>query len=147
MTTIWFSEPSIVDDTWGHRGEQPSDWLARSTLPMARAIRRFLNENISLLPEGAQSKPVDALRHRYKSAFFELIVARTLQILGATITVEAKQIDNKQPDFIAPFPNGLVVVEAASPNFDAKAGEEAKDRNPLTDIIESLAPEGWSIQV
>lgn len=147
MFRIWFSEPSTEDGTWANRGEQTVDWLARSTLPRARAIRRFLNENISLLPEESQAKLVVDLRHRYKSAFFELIVARTLQILGASITVEAKQSDNKHPDFIAQFSDGPVVVEAASPNFNSEAGEEAKDRNPLTDIIESLVPEGWSVQV
>lgn len=147
MTPIWFLEPSTVDDSWGRRGEQPLDWLARSTLPRARAMRRFLNENISKIPADAQSNIVNALSHRYKSAFFELIVARTLQILGATITVEAKQSDNKQPDFLAQFPDSLIVVEAASPNFNSDAGEEVKNRNPLTDIIESLVPEGWSVQV
>jgi hypothetical protein len=110
-------------------------------------MRQFLNENISKVPIDAQSKIFEALHHRYKSAFFELIVARTLQILGAIITVEAKQSDNKQPDFLAQFPDNLVVVEAASPNFNADAGEEVKNRNPLTDIIESLVPEGWSVQV
>jgi hypothetical protein len=147
MTPIWFPEPSTVDDSWGRRGEQPVEWLARSTLTRARAMRRFLNENISKIPVDTQSKIFDALHHRYKSAFFELIVARTLQILGATITVEAKQSDNKQPDFLAQFPDSLIVVEAASPNFNADAGEEVKNRNPLTDIIESLVPEGWSVQV
>lgn len=97
--------------------------------------------------QDAQSKLFDALHHRFKSAFFELIVARTLQILGAAITIEAKQVDNKQPDFLAQFLDGLIVVEAASPNFNADAGEEIKNRNPLTDIIESLVPEGWSVQV
>src|SRR2546421_6084689 len=138
MTKIWFSEPLTVDESWGQRGEQPLAWLARSTLPRARAIRRFLNENISQIPVDAQSKIVDALHHRFKSAFFELIVARTLQILGATIIVEAKQADNKQPDFLSQFPDGILVVEAASPNFNAEASEEVKNRNPLTDIIESL---------
>jgi hypothetical protein len=147
MVTIWLPEPSGTDDTWGRRGEQPLEWLARSTLPRATSIRRFLNENISELPDHAQSDLVNALRHRFKSAFFELVVARSLQRLGARITVEAKQEDGRRPDFLARFPDATVVVEAASPNYNSEAGEEVKNRNPLTDIIEALTPEGWSVQV
>ena len=147
MTSILFPEPSTVDDSWGRRGEQPSDWIARSTLPRAKDIRRFLNENISKLPDGSQSNSHKALHHRFKSAFFELIVARTLQILGAAIAVEVKQKDDKQPDFLARFPDYTIIVEAASPNFNAEAGKEIKDRNPLMDIVECLTPEGWSVGV
>jgi hypothetical protein len=89
MTSIWFPEPSAVDDSWRQRREEISDWLSRSTLPRAKGIRRFLNENISQLPAQARSNLFNALHHRFKSAFFELIVARTLQILGATIAVES----------------------------------------------------------
>lgn len=147
MVTIWLPEPSNTDDTWGRRGEQPLEWLARSTLPRAKGMRRFLNENISELPEDAQSDLVNGLRHRFKSAFFELVVARTLQVLGATITIEAKQNDGKRPDFLARFPDTTIVVEAASPNFNSSVGEEVKNRNQLTDMIEALTPEGWSVQV
>lgn len=147
MITIWLPEPSAIDETWGRRGEQPLEWLARSTLPRAKAIRRFLNENISELPEDAQSDLMNGLRHRFKSAFFELVVARSLQFLGATITVEARQEDGRRPDFLARFPDAMIVVEAASPNFNSDAGEEVKNRNPLTDMIEALTPEGWSVQV
>lgn len=100
-----------------------------------------------MLPEEAQPKIFKAFQHRFKSAFFELVVARTLQILGASITIEAKQQDDKQPDFLAQFPDATIIVEAASPNFNAEAGEEIKNRNPLTDIIESLVPEGWSVVI
>ncbi len=146
MTSIWFPEPSAVDDSL-KRGEQPSDWLSRSTLPRAKGFRRFLNDNISQLPKDAQSNLFKAIHHRHKSAFFELIVARTLQILGATLTVEPKQDDNKQPDFLAQFPDSTIIVEAASPNFSVEAGQKLKNRNPLTDIIEALVPEGWSVGI
>jgi hypothetical protein len=147
MLPSWFPEPSKMDNSWALRGEQPLDWIARSTLPRAKAIRRFLNENLSQLPDDTQPKIFNAFRHRFKSAFFELIVARTLQILGAEIEVEVKQQDNKQPDFLAHFQDCRIIVEAVSPNFNAKVGEEIKNRNPLTDIVESLVPEGWSVQV
>jgi hypothetical protein len=147
MVTIWLTEPLAIDDTWARRGEQPLEWLARSTLPRAKAIRRFLNENISELPEDSQSDLVYGLRHRFKSAFFELVVARSLQFLGATITVEARQEDGRRPDFRARFPDATIVIEAASPNFNSDVGEEIKNRNPLIEMIEGLAPQGWSIQV
>ncbi len=60
-------------------------WLRRSTLPLADDCREFLNRNLSLLPEDCQKGIFDHLQHKqhYKAGFFELIVGRTLQELGA----------------------------------------------------------------
>ncbi len=50
-STIWFPEPSRVDDTYAYRGEPPTDWLKRSTVSRAREARRFLNENLAKIPQ------------------------------------------------------------------------------------------------
>jgi hypothetical protein len=51
---VWFSEPSQADDSWGRRGESLTSWVERATLSRARATRRFLNENLSMLPKEHQ---------------------------------------------------------------------------------------------
>lgn len=144
---IWFREPSALDESPYRRGEDPAAYLARSTKHRARETRRFLNENISMLPEDAQKGTYDALCTRYVSAFFELIVGRTLQILGATIEVEKPLASGRRPDFHAHFPNATIIVEAVSPNFDAPFGDEFKLRNPLTEIIERLVPDDWCVGI
>src|SRR5438067_162316 len=128
---IWFPEPLFVDDTYGDRAEHTLDWLARSTVPRATACRHFLTEHISKLPVQNQSDLVHDLRPKWHSTFFELIVARILQELGASIVVEAMNPDGRRPDFNAQFPDAAVTVEAKAPIFNAGTGDELKNRIPL----------------
>jgi hypothetical protein len=81
---VWFSEPSQADESWGRRGESVTSWVERATLSRARATRRFLNENLAVVPNEQQAALYRALHDRWPSAFFELIVARTLQV-GSTL--------------------------------------------------------------
>ena len=144
---IWFPEPLLLDDTYGRRSEETLDWLARSTVARAKACRRFLNEHIAKLPVHNQSKLVHDLREKWHSTFFELIVARILQELGASIVVEAINPDGRRPDFKAQFPDATVTVEAKAPIFNAATGEELRNRIPLLNFIESKVPEGWRVCV
>lgn len=136
----WFPEPIIADYTAGHRGETPTEWLERSTHPRAQAARRFLNENLQTLPPDHRSVLHKMLHERWHSAFFELVVGRTLQILGGTIEVEPGGKSDMRIDFVAHFPDAAVVVEAVSPVFDSDVGETVKRRSPLLDIIETESP-------
>jgi hypothetical protein len=144
---VWFSEPSQADDSWGRRGESMTSWVERSTLPRARATRRFLNENLSVLPTEHQAALYQALHDRWPSALFELIVARTLQVLGASIEVEPGGAQDIRIDFVATFPESTVSVEAVAPAFNVEIGEQVKQRNPLLDIIESSAPPDFWVLV
>ncbi len=146
-SAVRIPEPSVRDDTWGRRGEQPFEWFARSTLPRAMAGREFLNANLAKLPPPAQASIYQGLRVRWQSAFFELIVARTLQLLGASVVAEPEQADGRRPDFAARFSEATILIEAVSPIVDADIGERIKKRNPLLDIIEAAAPPGWRILV
>jgi len=137
---MWFPEPSRDDGSAAHRGEPTADWLKRSTHPRAKAARRFLNENLRALPPEHQPTLYRMLRERWHSAFFELIVGRTLQTLGATIQVEPGGANDIRVDFVAHFPDGIVAVEAISPIFGSEVGETVKRRNPLLDIVESESP-------
>src|SRR5215218_382798 len=146
-SAAWFPEPSGADDTYANRGELLTDWLKRSTLPRAREVRRFLNENLAKIPQDHQLVLYRALHERWHSAFSELIVARTLQLLGGDIEAEPESEAGTRTDFRVRFADGEVGVEVVSPVFDPDAGEVMKRRSPLLEIIESLAPPGWRIMV
>lgn len=95
---IWFPEPENADNTWAKEGgEGTFSWLERSTLPRACAAREFLNSNLTLLPEEFANKLRRDLAHRWQSAFFELIVARTLQVLGGSLSIEESTASARLP--------------------------------------------------
>ena len=146
-SSTWLPEPSAPDDTYARRDEHALDWLARSTIARAKACRRFLNEHLSKLPAGTQSKILHDLRYKWHSTFFELIVARLLQELGASLVFEGSNREGRRPDFTAQFSDVAIIVEAKAPVFNAAAGEEQKTQIPLLDFIESKIPEGWTIGI
>src|SRR4051812_5413005 len=114
---VWFTEPLEDDNTFAKRGEGTFSWLNRSTTERAKACRHFLNENIVKLPKDWQAKLYKDLRDKdWFNTFFEFIVARTLQILGASIKVEVPiEETKKNPDFLAQFPDCTIIVEATAP--------------------------------
>src|SRR5664280_1624230 len=81
-TDEYFPEPSVRDDTWGVFGEQPVDWLMRSTLPRAASIRQALNDNLGHFPERHSRSLARKLRTAWQSHYFELIVGRYLQAVS-----------------------------------------------------------------
>lgn len=143
----WLPEPPEVDETYGRRGEHTLDWLARSTVRRAADCRRFVNEHVAKLPAKDQAQMMHNLRQRWSSAFLELVVARLLQEMGATIAIEETSLAGKRPDFSASFADCSVVVEATAPVVNGEVGEQAKRRIPLLDFIESHKPAGWSVGV
>lgn len=144
---VWLPEPVSPDCTYANRDEHVLDWLARSTTRRAQACRVFLNSNVARLPTQAQTAIQTTARDRWNSAFFELIVARVLQELGAQLTVEASNLDGKRPDFGAHFADGSVVVEAIAPEYNQEVTEEARHRVPLLNFLEARRPDGWQIAV
>jgi len=145
--TEWFTEPSVPDNTRAKIGESTADWLMASTLPYARAVRRAFNENLSSLPPSFQPIMFKALQTRWGSAFLELVVARTLQMLGASLIVEPESSSGTRIDFEATFSDATVCVEAVSPVFNRQTQQIITNRNPLLHIIESLVPDNWMVLV
>ncbi len=66
-------------------------------------------------------------------------------MLGASLTVEPTSEDGRRLDFLAKFADSKVHVEATSPSYNARVGEQFKEYNRLLDVIEPLVPPGWSI--
>jgi hypothetical protein len=121
--------------------------LHRSTLPRAQAARQFLNFNLLQLPEVWRNRLYRDLKARWPSAFFELTVARTLQVLGAELRVEEPTATRRRPDFQAIFSSGTVIVEATSPLIDCEIDKHFTNSVPLLQIVEELAPQGATIMV
>lgn len=146
MTTqLCFPEPEAIDGAPARRGEPVPDCLERSTHPRAVEVRRFLNRNVDCLPEEARASFCRALKTRWDSALFELIVARTLQLLGASLRFEEPNVEGRRPDFIARFDALAIVVEAIAPEFDREMTLQEAKHAPLLEIIEAHVPEGWTI--
>lgn len=142
-------EPTTIDDSFARDDETWFDWISRATSEKGKRSRRFLNENIANVPESWQTKLYNDFRTRdWHSVFFELIVGRTLQILGATIEVEQPVIGtSRRPDFRALFPDATITVEATVPELNRLVGKRMDWNEELVRIIESLTPLGWSVQV
>jgi hypothetical protein len=127
MITSWIPEPSQPDPTWARPRESAFEWALRSTRPRAVELRRYLNENLAALPDGSQAVVLRALRDRWSSGYFELVVARTLQLAGATISIEEEvETDGRRLDFHAGFIDGARRVETVSPIVDGWAGDIVK---------------------
>jgi hypothetical protein len=146
----WFPRPEEPEPTYAQTGERTVSWLRRSTLPLADDCREFLNRNLSVLPEGCRDGIFKHLRHEqhHKAGFFELVVARTLQELGADIECEPENpVDRSRVDYAATFPDGVVFVEAVSPVLDKELGTVLDREVPLTQLIKDSVPPGWAADV
>jgi len=146
-SSLWFPGPANEDDSIARRGEGTFGWLSRSTSIKARECRRFLNHNIAAVPSDWRPKLHRHFETReWQSVFFEMVVGRTLQILGAAIEVEVPVVrTNKHPDFKAIFPDGTVTVEATVPELNRVIAKKITANEDLIEIIEELVPDGWSV--
>ena len=108
-----------------------------------------MNRNLSALPEEYQ-RGIGRLKtdQHYRSAFFGLVVVRTLQTLGARITCEPENpVDGTKIDFMARFPDYEGGVEATSPLFDREMGETAKNYATLIGTVKYIVPSGWAVAI
>ena len=143
---VWFPEPEELDNTLSSREESISQYLRRSTHPRAIQVRSFLNRNIACLPADARAQFYHDIRKKdFNSGMFELVVARTLQLLGGSLRSEQPNADGRRPDFTAQFREVTVVVEATAPKFDKDMALREKKHGSLLSIIESRVPNGWGV--
>lgn len=147
MTKIWLKEPPRSDNTWANNGEHPLDWLNRSTLPRAKAMREFLNLNLSKMPIEISESLYHDLSNRYHSAFFEIILGRLLQEVGFNIQYEVELNNGKRPDFLIDTQIGKIAIEATSPIFNSSVGSAYKKNNPLIKIIRDHTPDNWVVGI
>jgi hypothetical protein len=147
---LYFPEPDEPSPSWGRYadGDAQVAWLARSSQPRAARIRAFLNASLSALPVDAADNLAHRLRRDppFQSVFFELIVGRFLQVLGATVEHQPAGVGGSNVDWRATFADGsTILVEATSPEYNRDAAEERRRREALVGVIEDEAPRGWWI--
>jgi len=143
-----FAEPEVPNVAWGRRSGAAdiAAWLHRSTLPLAVRCRAFLNRSLQALPDGAAADLCHRLRHAppFEAVFFELVVGRFLQVLGAEVEHEPTGLGGVKLDWRATFPDGQVVyIEATSPAYNRAAHREHARREAMHAIIADAMPAGW----
>jgi hypothetical protein len=146
--TPCFAEPTVPHDVWGRYGASGDrvEWLDRSTKPRARGIREYLNRTLTALPPDAAATLCHRLRHDppFGRPYFELVVGRFLQILGAEVDHEPTGVGGRRVDWRGRFPDGSVVyVEATSPLYNQQSVRERLRREALIGVIEDEMPRGW----
>jgi len=143
-----FPEPTIADESI-RRGEDEQAFLARSTGAFAVEMRRFVNGNLRLLPLDVAVPLCKALHgEKFRPSYFELVVARTLQVIGAReLAYELEAQTGSHPDLRATYDDGVLVVDATVPDFDAEIVKDQQGYEPLIDVIENLTPAGWTFFV
>src|ERR1017187_7496301 len=123
---VHFKEPDSDDPSVMRPGESEFEFLSRSTWIRARNIRAFMNDLLSYFPEDHQKKLYTRLEDQWKPTYFEMIVGRTLQLLGADLEYESGASNGKRPDYLATFPDGKVYIEATAPYYDVALTDEQK---------------------
>lgn len=107
----------------------------------------MLNRNIAELSADFQRELFQHLRVQWATGYFELAVARTLQVLGAALEIEQATASGSRPDFLAHFADATITVEATSPVMEGSAAQVVGQRIPLLEILDEAAPAGWSVIV
>lgn len=143
---VYFPEPETSDagpPTWD---ENPVDYYRRSTTPEAGAVRDFLNRTLPQFPAKHARSLVGKLRQDWRSFYFEIIVGRYLQVLGAEIEPGARHGNETDVDYRATFPDGVIVsVECVSKKYNMEAHDEMRRHGNMSRMLDTIGPHTWAI--
>ncbi len=146
MSVVHFPEPEAPDLSRPKWAEKPLDYYRRSTQPEAREVRRFLNRTLGHFAEEDARSYIGKLRQDWRSFYFELIVGRYLQVLGADIEPNAKGTNGTDVDFRATFPDGVVVsIECVSKKYNQEAQAEIDRNADMAAMLDEVGPHTWAI--
>jgi hypothetical protein len=143
---VYFSEPDPPDLTRPRWGENLLDWYVRSSRSEGREVRKFLNRTLTHFPSKVARGYIGKLRSDWRSFYFELIVGRYLQVLGADIEPNAPGSNGTDIDFRATFPDGVVVsVECVSKKYNQEAQAEIDRNADMAVMLNEVGPHTWAI--
>lgn len=143
----YFPEPPSPDESWQEWDETAVHWLTRSTQPRARAIREFVNVNLGYFSPKHAKRLTQKLSQDWQSFFFEIVVGRYLQVLGAELEYEPDGSNGTHVDYRATFPDGVVVsVECVSKRFNQEAQQTVERNGKLARMLAEVGPTGWIIE-
>ena len=147
MTAPFFPEPQSPDETVPEWDETAVSWLGRSTALRARAVREFLNRSLAQFPAGYAKATAKRLRQNWQAYFFELIVGRYLQVLGASVEPERLGTNGTRVDFTATFPDGIVSVECVSKEFNPEGRGKLARQSRMGAVLDEIDRAGWLLDV
>jgi hypothetical protein len=143
---VYFPEPDPPDRTRPKWGENLLDWYARSSGPEGREVRKFLNRTLAHFPEKVARSYIGKLRSDWRSHFFELVVGRYLQVLGADFVPNAPGNNGTDIDFRATFSDGVVVsIECVSKKYNQEAQQEMDRNADMAVMLDAVGPHTWAI--
>lgn len=142
---VLFDEPALPNETWVGHDVSTLDWLRLSTVPNARSAREFVNRNFALLPEFLRQRFSEELFQRWESSFFELLIARFLQVAGADLEPDRANAEGRWSDFIANFGGERVVVEATCIDARPELSREREANERLFRYFEGEILPGWEV--
>jgi hypothetical protein len=146
VSALYFPEPTTPDESPPGWDEKAVDYYRRSTTPEAAAVREFLNRTLSHFLPGHARSLVSKLRQDWQSFYFEIIVGRYLQVLGANVEPSAKYANETDVDYRATFPDGVVVsVECVSKRYNIVAHDEMRRHGNMSRMLDAVGPHQWAI--
>jgi hypothetical protein len=145
---VYFPEPTTPDESWTEWDETMVEWLRRSTEPLARSVRDFLNKSLACFTHERAETLAKKLHQDWHSYLFEIVVGRYLQILGAEVDPEPLGSNATRVDYRATFAGGIVVsVECVSKKFNQKAQRTIELQGHMGRMLDSVGPSNWAIEL
>lgn len=145
---IYFPEPTSPDESWPGWDETAVEWFRRSTQPRAQAVREFLNRSLEHFPPKHAISLAKRLNRNWQSFFFEIVVGRYLQVLGAEVLPEPLGSNGTHVDYRATFPDGIVVsVECVSKRFNLEAQKTIQRHDKMARMLDDVGPTNWAIEL
>jgi hypothetical protein len=146
--SVYFPEPTTADESWLEWDETMTEWLTRSSQPQARAMRNFLNKSLACFTRAHAESLAKKLHQNWHSYFFELVVGRYLQILGAELVAEPLGWNGTRVDYQATFAGDIVVsVECVSKRFNQKAQRTIELQGHMGRMLDGVGPNNWAIEI
>jgi hypothetical protein len=144
-TELHFPEPASSDLALPRWDENPVDYYRRSSTPEARAVRDFLNQTLAHFPLQHARSLIGKLRQDWQSFFFEIVVGRYLQVLGAEVEPSARYANETDVDYRATFTDGVVSVECVSKRYNQTANAERRRNGNMIRMLDAVGPHKWAI--
>ena len=141
-----FPEPETENPRFHNLGESYYTWLRESTHLAAQEARRFMNRQLALLPEWLHLRIGSDLPAKWRGAFFEMIVARLLQELGANLEEPVPNAEGRLADYVADFHGQRLTIEATA--IDTNPGLTAdrdRDIHQIFPLFDRLLPPTWRV--
>jgi hypothetical protein len=144
---VYFPEPTSPDESWPGWDETAVEWLMRSTAPRARAVRAFLNKSLQCFTPARARSLAKKLNEDWRSFFFEIVVGRYLQVLGAEVEPEPLGTNGTRVDYRVTFPDGIVVsIECVSKRFNQEAQRTMDRHSNMSLMLDDAGPTNWIIE-